>query len=218
MKDEVVQEFPSTINWENYNLKPLEFDWDMNMSDLQFSIPIGLDMVNDVIMKPYAIQTDISVDKLPEDRDDAFLLLLDKKGEWRVNTTIRGFTKNLGGLASSFSQTGDLVFVGKNKPDMLLAWKRLKELGGGIVLVHEGEIIVEIPLQLSGKMFAGNMEELIRIEKELKDTLQQFGYSFQDPIYSILFLSSTHLPYIRITQAGIIDIKKREVLFPATMR
>src|SRR5690606_19764515 len=157
VKDGVEQELPTYIDWEKYHIKPLEFDWELEISDLQFSTPIGLDMVNDVIIKPYAIQTDITVEKLPENRDDAFLLLLDKQGEWRVNTTIRGFTKNLGGLVSSFSKTGDFVFIRKNKQDILLAWKRLKELGGGIVLVHEGEIIAELPLRLAGKMFASNM-------------------------------------------------------------
>lgn len=218
VRENVEQELPSYINWEKYKIKPLQFEWDMDLRDLQFSIPIGLDMINDVIIKPYPIQTDITVNELPEYRDDAFLLLLDKKGQWRVNTTIRGFTKSLGGLVSSFSQTGDLIFIGKNKQDMLLAWKRLKELGGGIVLVQEGEVVAELPLLLGGRMFAGSMDDLIEKEKELKAKLLEFGYQFNDPIYSILFLSSTHLPYIRITQEGIMDIKKREVLFPATMR
>ncbi|MBS3681145.1 adenine deaminase [Ornithinibacillus massiliensis] len=218
VRENVEQELPSYINWEKYKIKPLQFEWDMDLRDLQFSIPIGLDMINDVIIKPYPIQTDITVNELPEYRDDAFLLLLDKKGQWRVNTTIRGFTKSLGGLVSSFSQTGDLIFIGKNKQDMLLAWKRLKELGGGIVLVQEGEVVAELPLLLGGRMFAGSMDDLIEKEKELKAKLLEFGYQFHDPIYSILFLSSTHLPYIRITQEGIMDIKKREVLFPATMR
>ncbi|MFS0674492.1 adenine deaminase C-terminal domain-containing protein [Ornithinibacillus sp. 179-J 7C1 HS] len=218
VRDGEVQKLPSYINWKKYKIEPLTFDWEMSINDLQFSIPIGLDMINDVIIKPYPIQTDITVNKLPDSRNDAFLLLLDRNGEWRVNTTIRGFTKNLGGLVSSFSQTGDLVFIGKNKNDMLLAWNRLKELGGGIVLVHDGEIVTELPLLLGGKLFSGSMDELIEKEKQLKEKLLEFGYQFNDPIYSILFLSSTHLPYIRITQEGVLDIKKREVLFPATMR
>ncbi|MUK88435.1 amidohydrolase family protein [Ornithinibacillus sp. L9] len=218
LKDGEEQEISSIIDWEKFQIKPLNFSWDMTMSDLQFSIPIGLDMVNDVIMRPYAIETDITLDVLPENREDAFLLLLDQNGEWRVNTTLRGFSNQLGALVSTFSQTGDIVFIGKNKHDMLLAWKRMKELGGGIVLVHQGEVLLEIPLSLSGKMYSGTMKELIQKEAELKQILQKFGYRFSDPIYSILFLSSTHLPYTRITQEGIVDVKKQEVLFPATMR
>lgn len=217
-KDDNAMEIKQKIDWANYDLDGFDLSWDLSMSDLQFSLPIGLDMVNDVIMKPYAIQTDITPDQLPENRDDAFLLLMDRNGQWRSNTTLRGFTKNLGGLASSYSTTGDLVFIGKNKHDMLLAFNRLKEIGGGIVVAHQGEILAEIPLKLSGVMFDGEMYDLIEKEEALRACLGKFGYSFGDPVYSILFLSSTHLPYIRITQKGIVDVKKREVLFPSTMR
>ncbi|MEC5424349.1 adenine deaminase C-terminal domain-containing protein [Virgibacillus sp. C22-A2] len=217
VKEGKVQEPTSEIDWKKFGIDELTFNWDLQEKDLQFSLPIGLDMVNDVIIKPYAIETDITLEKLPVTNNDAFLLLLDRNGEWRVNTTLRGFTNKLGAIVSSYSTTGDIVLVGKNKPDIHLAWKRMKEIGGGIVLVHEGEVLFEIPLKLGGIMYNGSMNELIEKEKQLKAYVKEFGYAFNDPIYSILFLSSTHLPYIRITQQGIIDVKKKEVLFPATM-
>ncbi|WP_099157700.1 adenine deaminase C-terminal domain-containing protein [Virgibacillus ndiopensis] len=206
------------IDWEKHEIGPLKLDWNLQTTDLQFSLPIGLDMINDVIIKPYPIETDITLEMLPENNNDAFLLLMDREGTWRVNTTIRGFTNRLGAIASSYSSTGDIVFIGKSKHDMLIASRRLKELGGGIVLVHQGEVLFELPLTLGGIMFDGTMKQLIKEGKELKKILKDFGYTFSDPVYTILFLSSTHLPFIRVTQQGIIDVKKREVLFPATMR
>src|SRR5699024_2427495 len=151
-------------------------------------------------------------------RSRAFLLMLDRDGEWRVNTTLRGFTKELGGLVSSYSTTGDIVCIGKRKRDITLAWNRMKELGGGIVLAHMGEIIFEIPLQLGGTMYEGTMDTLMEKETALKQILKDYGYAFEDPVYSILFLAATHLPYFRVTQQGIIDVKKKHVLFPSTMR
>lgn len=218
VKDGDEQSNSSKIDWAKYEVGPLTFDWDLEMEDLQFSIPIGLHLVNDVIINPYAIETDVTLDVIPSENDDAFLLLIDRKGKWRVNTAIKGFTNQLGALASSYSTTGDIVFIGKSKPDMLLAWERLKELGGGIVLVHKGEILFELPLQLGGSMFNGRMTVLMEKENNLKALLKEYGYRFDDPVYTILFLSATHLPYIRITQQGILDVKKREVLFPAIMR
>ncbi|MEC2159402.1 adenine deaminase C-terminal domain-containing protein [Virgibacillus halodenitrificans] len=217
VKDGVKQEQKQLIDWEKYGLKSLELDWEMDENELQFSVPVGLDLVNDVIIKPYAIETDITLEEIPSDKNEAFLLLIDREGKWRVNTTIRGFTEGLGAIASSYSTTGDLVFIGKSKPDILLAWKRLKAIGGGIVLVHEGEVLLEIPLNLSGIMHNGTMEELISKENKFKQILKDFGYPYNDPIYTIFFLSSTHLPYIRITQQGIVDVIKKEVLFPANM-
>ncbi|WP_174615851.1 adenine deaminase C-terminal domain-containing protein [Virgibacillus ihumii] len=216
--DQEAQQRIVNFEWEKYNLAPLEVDWELSMSDLQFSVPIGLEMMNNVIIKPYPIETDVTLDVIPNTNNDAFLLLIDRNGKWRINTAIKGFTNNLGAMVSSYSTTGDFVCIGKSKPDMLLAWQRVKELGGGIVLAHQGEIIFELPLRLGGSMFDGDMSDLIGKEKELKNLLKEFGYPFADPIYTILFLSATHLPYIRVTQQGILDVKKREVLFPAIMR
>ncbi|MFD1849639.1 adenine deaminase C-terminal domain-containing protein [Oceanobacillus bengalensis] len=211
------KELPTTIDWEKYDINPLKLGWDLQEKDLQFSMPMGLEMVNNVIVKPYSINTDVSVQELPESKDEAFLLLIDRNGKWRVNTTIKGFTKGLGAIATSFSSSGDLIFIGKSKKDILLSWQRLKEIGGGIVLAHQGEVLMDIPLKLGGMMSTENLPNIIMKEKQLKKYLKAFGYVYDDPIYNILFLSATHLPYIRITQQGIIDIKNREVLFPATM-
>lgn len=206
------------VYFDTNGITELTFDWDLSMDDLQFSLPLGLEMVNDVILKPCTIRTDMAVEDIPEGKEDAFLLLIDRHGKWRVNTTIRGFTNRLGALVSSYSTTGDIVIIGKNKPDMLIAWTRMKELGGGIVLVHEEEIIFELPLQIGGIMHDGSMDHLIEKEKELQNILKEFGYRYDDPVYTILFLSSVHLPYIRVTQKGIIDVMKREIIFPAIMR
>lgn len=218
VKDGKEQHLPQTINWKAYGMDPLAFSWDVGFHDLQFSTPIGVKLVNDVIMKPYPVEIDITVNELPRDSEDAFLLFIDRYGKWRVNSVIHGFTRHLGALASSYTSTGDLVFIGKSKHDILLAWKRLKELGGGIVLVDEGKIIFELKLELGGVMYDGSMEQLIAEEKKLKHLLQYYGYLFTDPVYTILFLSSTHLPYIRVTQQGIYDVLKRETIFPANMR
>lgn len=205
------------IDWKAYDIEPLELGCNLTEKELQFSAPLGLEMINQVIMKPYALDVDITPATLSKKNKEAFLLLMDKNGKWRINSTIRGFTKELGALASSYSTTGDLVFIGKSKPDIIQAADRLKEIGGGIVLVNGGEVLLEIPLSLSGFMYQGSMEELIKKEKLLKKHLTSFGYPFDDPIYSIFFLSSTHLPYVRITPQGIIDVMKNEVLFPAIM-
>ncbi|KAB8129930.1 adenine deaminase [Gracilibacillus oryzae] len=206
------------IDWNKYGLGKLDLKWQLSERDLQFSMPVGLKMENDVIMKPYPIAIDANTEKLLHTSDESFLMLGDREGEWRVNTIINGFTKTLGGLASSYSLTGDIVLIGKCKSDLLLAFTRMKEIGGGIVLVHEGEVIFELPLTIAGMMYDGKMEKLIAEDLKLKEILFEHGYKYNDPPYSLLFLSSMHLPYVRITPLGIIDVKKKDILFPAIMR
>lgn len=100
------------------------------MSDLQFSMPLGVKMRNAVIMEPYTVEIDNSVNQLSCDHDQSFFSLIDRKGEWRVNTMLKGFANKVQGFVSSFSTTGDILVIGKNKDDMMLAHKRMKEIGG----------------------------------------------------------------------------------------
>ncbi|MCM3570219.1 adenine deaminase C-terminal domain-containing protein [Neobacillus mesonae] len=208
----------AAVNWSQYGLKPLEIKWNLTMDDLQFSMPFGIKMENSVITKPYSIAIDVSGDQLPTDHDESFFTLLDRNGHWRINTLLKGFTSKVSALASSFSNTGDIILIGKNKQDMIFAFNRMKELGGGIVLVENGEVVCEVPLPLGGTMSDLPIEELMVQEKRLFAELTERGYAFNDPIYSLLFFSSTHLPYIRVTQQGMYDVMNKTVLFPTIMR
>lgn len=218
VRDGAETERTKRIDWKKHGMDPLAFAFDLDDEDFQFSIPIGLTLDNDVIMKPYAVDADITADNLPQGTGDAFLLFVDREGSWRVNTIIKGFTEKLGALCSSFTTTNDIILIGKKKADMLLAWKRMKEIGGGIVLAHDGKIIFELPLELAGAMFTGSMVSLKEKELKLTRILKEAGYTYEWPLHNLLFLSSTHLPYIRVTQQGLVDVMRREVIVPANMR
>lgn len=216
--DDTIVDHYREIPWADFGLEPLHLDWDLTSDDFQFSMPFGIEMVNSVITKPYSISLDVQGESLSEEHDESFLILLDKNGKWKMNTLVKGYAKKLSGLASSFSYTGDIMLIGKNKADMLRAFNRLKELGGGIVISEQQTIVREIPLPLCGIMSERPVEELIKLEKSLSAYLREKGYRFADPIYSLLFFSSTHLPYIRVTQRGIYDVMNKTVLFPTIMR
>ncbi|WP_174733567.1 adenine deaminase C-terminal domain-containing protein [Mesobacillus harenae] len=209
--------FPE-VNWTEFGFDKLDIDFELTSDDFQFSMPFGIKMENAVITKPYSMSMDVSRDQLSEDHDESFFMLLDKNGKWRINTVLKGFATSLSGLASSFSNTGDIILIGKNKSDMLAAFNRMKEIGGGIVACENGEVAEEIQLSLKGIMSDKPVLELMEQEKHLLNYLKTKGYQFADPIYSLLFFSSTHLPYVRITQQGIYDVMNKMVLFPTIMR
>ncbi|CAM5673233.1 adenine deaminase OS=Lysinibacillus sphaericus OX=1421 GN=LS41612_03155 PE=3 SV=1 [Lysinibacillus sphaericus] len=145
-------------------------------------------------------------------------MLINRSGNWHVNTMIKGFATNVQGFASSYSNTGDILLIGKNKDDMQKAFEEMKAMRGGIVLVEKGEVVASVPLTIGGILYQGNMEELTVKELDLKQALAERGYRLGDAIYTLLFLQSTHLPYIRITPKGIFDVLKNKLLLPAVMR
>lgn len=204
--------------WSDYGIDSVKLDWDLTEDDLHFSMPLGVEMVNSVILKPYQINFDATLSEIPPESNESFFIMVDKNGHWIIKTVIKGFANKVSGFASSYSNTGDLIIIGKNKQDMLFAFQQLKQQQGGIVLVEDSKVINSIKLDLYGMMSSKSMEEVIAEEKELVTLLQDRGYRFSDPIYSLLFFSSTHLPYVRITQKGIFDVFKKTVLFPSIMR
>ncbi|MFJ7977395.1 adenine deaminase C-terminal domain-containing protein [Peribacillus sp. NPDC096379] len=217
-RDGVELEDSSVVHWDGYGFGELQLDWELDSNDLEFSMPFGFEMINDVITKPYSITSDYSDGNLSFEHDECYFVMIDRGGEWRINTMVKGFANQLCGFASTYSNTGDIVLIGKRKEDMLLAFQRMKEIGGGIVIAEQGKIIFEMRLALKGLISEKSMPELIKEEKELKQLLQERGYVFSDPIYTLLFFSSTHLPYIRVTPTGMYDIMNKTVLFPTIMR
>lgn len=210
-----VQDLPP-INWST--IPHLDLHFDVTDDDFQFSMPIGIEMVNDVITKPYSVNFNMNDIALAQHHDENYLVLLDKKGKWRVNTVIKGFATNIQGFASSYTNTGDILLIGKNIDAMKQAFREMKKMKGGIVIVENNEVLTSLPLSLGGFLYEGDMETLIDKEMTLKSALADRGYKYGDAIYTLLFLASTHLPYIRITPRGLYDVMKKSLLIPAVMR
>lgn len=196
----------------------LKIDFDLHEGDFQFSMPIGVEMVNDVITKPYSIKNLGYHHTLSTNHDESYLMLVDRDGKWRINSMIKGFATQVKGFASSYSNTGDIILIGKSVQDMQHAFQELKKMNGGIVLVEDDQIVTSIPLKLAGSIYDGPVEDVIPLELALKSALKERGYHHTDAIYTLLFLQSTHLPYIRITTRGIFDVMKNKVMLPAVMR
>ena len=131
---------------------------------------------------------------------------------------LKGFSTSVAGLASSYSNTGDIILIGKSINGMKYAFEQIKKMNGGIVLVENGEVVESIPLTIGGSYFDGEVAELIQKEIALKRALKERGYRHTDAVYTLLFLLSTHLPYIRITPQGLYDVMKQEVMIPAVIR
>ncbi|MGH0431028.1 adenine deaminase [Bacillus hominis] len=200
------------IEWDEFQVTPLQLDWSLKKEDMIFSETTGIKLLNDVISKPYVTEIDLNGEELSIEHDECFLMMIARDGTWRVNTVVKGFANGLGGLASSYSGTGDIILIGKRKEDMLTAFHRVKELGGGMVIAERNEVLHEIALPVLGIMSDLKMSELIHKEKKMVELLRERGYTYNDPAFTILFFSATHLPFIRVTPIGLYDVKSSKVL------
>lgn len=214
-KDGVNQHQLTPVKYRS--IAPLQLDFELTMDDFQFSTPVGIEMLNDTRTKPYSVN--MATDSpLVGTHDECYLVLVDKHGKWRMNTLLKGFATEVHGLASSYSGTGDILLIGKSASEMQFAFDEMKKLGGGIVLTENKKVVAAIPLTIGGLMYDGALEDLMQKEEVLKQALIARGYEHGEIMYTLRFLMSTHLPYIRITQKGLYDVVQQTVLLPAVMR
>ena len=138
------------IDWSKHKVTPLLLDWSIEKEDMIFSNKTGIHLLNNVITKPYTSEINIDCDELSTDHDECFFMMIARDGSWQVNIAVKGFAKELGGLASSYSGTGDIILIGKRR--YAHSFRRVKELGGGMVIAENNEVLHEIALPLLGIM------------------------------------------------------------------
>jgi len=189
---------------------PLIINWDLKEEWLEPASSIGIHMENAVISRPFEWRMGLPEEELPE--GVCYLTFIDSKGNWRVSTVVKGFADHLSGFASSYSGTGDFILIGRNKADIVSAFNRVKEIQGGIVITEKGHILSEIHLPLKGYLSNLPMSDLIEEDQSFTAVLREKGYKYEDPFYSLNFFSAIHLPYIRVTQTGLYEVMKRQVI------
>lgn len=152
---------------------------------------------------------------LPEDRDLLKISLRRRDKSGFVTAFLTGFGAKIGGLAASIAhELHSPIVVGCREDDMAAALRHLKKIGGGIVLVDRKKVRAQIPLPIGGLMSTESLPVLSEQMRSVKDILASMGCPLQDPVFTIGFLCFSALPWIRLTPGGLLDVKRREIIYP----
>lgn len=204
--------FPQA-NWQTYQGLQGEFSLSLTAEDFVFpdeleeSVPV-INLMNPVI-------TRLTQESRELEEDCLYAFLVDPRGKWITPGVIRGFGQGIDGIASSYTGSNDLVVIGRDPASMAEAANRVGHLGGGIVWMQEQTLHYQLPLPLAGKMSKIPLDQLIEDLKPLIEQLKAFKHPFHDPLYTFLFLSSTHLPQVRLTADGLMSIKDKKIILPS---
>jgi len=81
---------------------------------------------------------------------------------------IRGIGLRRGALASTVAHDShNLIVVGANDSDMVVAVNALRKLGGGLVVVEGGQIRAQLPLPVAGLVSTASLERVVELKKEV---------------------------------------------------
>jgi len=126
---------------------------------------------------------------------------------------IKGTGIKKGGLATTIIwDTCNILTIGSSEEDMAMAVNRLKEIQGGTVIVSKKEVIYEFPMPAYGIMPIASMGQIKEKTIELEEKMKVIGSSFERPFLTIQTIPFTGLPFLRITDKGLADIKNKKMV------
>jgi adenine deaminase len=121
---------------------------------------------------------------------------------------IKGFNLKSGAFACSAAwDTSDIIVIGANDADMAFAVNRIHDLQGGAVVCDSGKIIGEIPMPVFGIISDKSIEVIAKQCKELNQAASSLGVRFSDPLLSLVTLTGAAIPYLRICEEGLVNLK-----------
>ena len=105
----------------------------------------------------------------------------------------------------------NLIVIGTTPADMVVAARELVRVQGGYTLVHKGEVVGTVPLNICGLMSSAAPEELIVSLDEIAEKAHAHGVPNNiDPFISLSFMALPVIPRLKITDMGMFDVDKFE--------
>ena len=151
----------------------------------------------------------------PAEEGAMALALTDRSGRWITRGVVTRFAPGLKALATSYTTNGGVLVAGTSPEAMASALTRLREIGGGCVVVGPKGAPETFPLPLAGIGCGGDFAAAARESRGFAEAMARCGYAHADPNYTLLFFSCDFLPDLRAIEAGWVRVKTGEVLLPA---
>ncbi len=122
---------------------------------------------------------------------------------------VNGFGLKHGAIASTVGHDShNICVVGVSDEDMAVAANRMKDIGGGFVVVRDGNILAELPLPIAGLMSDKSFEEVRETLVPLRAAAKSLGTVLQEPFLQLAFLPLPVIPHLKITDMGMVDVDR----------
>lgn len=124
---------------------------------------------------------------------------------------IENFKLKNGAIGSTIGHDShNIIIVGDNDDDILMAIDELEKIGGGITIVSKGEVIESLELEIGGIMTSKPIEET---NKKLKEMIRLSQEKLNvnkniDAFMTLSFMGLPVIPKLKLTDMGLFDVEK----------
>ena len=119
---------------------------------------------------------------------------------------VKGFGLKRGAIASSVAHDShNIVVIGTNDRDMMLAVREIVVMRGGLVVVDGGQTLGRLPLPIAGLMSDRPLEQVRAALKLLTEQAHYIGAAVDDPFMAMSFMALPVIPKLKLTDKGLVD-------------
>ena len=131
----------------------------------------------------------------------------------KAYTLVDGAINKKGAIATTWAHDHhNLMVMGTDKNDMLIAQHKIVDMQGGYVVCKNQEVLAKAVLNVGGIVNDGDINQLASDIKNVRKAMNDLGYEHINEIMSFSTLSLPVSPEIKITDFGMIDTKTQQFI------
>lgn len=121
---------------------------------------------------------------------------------------IEGYDIKNGAIGTTIAHDShNMIVIGDNDDDMVCVINKIREMGGGMAISSNSEIIDCLKLDIAGIMSSDSIEDVEKNMKRLLKNARKLGIKEGiDPFMTMGFMALPVIPEIKITDKGLFDI------------
>lgn len=105
-----------------------------------------------------------------------------------------------------------MLIVGTDEADMALAANRLAEVGGGQVVVRQGQVVALVELPIAGLMSDESAAVVAEKAEAVLRGFRECGCTLNNANMQLSLLALVVIPELRISDRGLVDVDRFEVV------
>ena len=122
---------------------------------------------------------------------------------------VSGFGLNAGAIAGSVAHDShNIIVVGTNDDDMIIAVKRIIEMNGGLTAVCDRKVTAELSFPIAGLMSSEPLEIVRNQMDAMINAARAMGAVVPDPFMILSFLALPVIPELKLTDRGLFDVNQ----------
>jgi adenine deaminase len=192
-------------------IKPGDFEVRVNILDSKVKVRV-IDQISNLLTKETIMELAVDRGQILMDKTLDIIKIAAIERNYTQGKTFSGFHHGLGLKQGAIStstawDSNNLIVAGTNERDMALAVNRVKDLGGGMVISRNGDILAELAFPVGGKLSTEPMEVLAEKLTRLQMISQEMGCTSPDIRTTLSVLTTSAIPYLRICESGLFNLR-----------